>query len=56
MINKIGLVVLHIIFVYFLGLNAVAFGASAAAGDNVPRGARDGVLNVADLVVMERFI
>lgn len=31
-------------------------GAMIAAGDNAPRGARDGVLNVADLLVAWRFV
>jgi flagellar hook assembly protein FlgD len=51
-----GALHIRIIFVYFLGWNAVAFGVQAVAGDNAPRGARDGVLNAADLVVMERFV
>ncbi|MDQ1362531.1 MAG: large repetitive protein [Pseudomonadota bacterium] len=56
MLNKLGLVALRIIFVFILGLNASAFGEQVVAGDNAPRGARDNVLNVADLLLAERFV
>ena len=56
MINKLGLVVIQFIFIYLVGFNATAYGATAVAGDVAPRGARDGVLNAADLVLMERFV
>ena len=56
MINKIAIAATRIIFIYFLGLNTAAFGAPIVAGDNAPRGARDGVLNAADTLIMERFI
>lgn len=56
MIKNIFIVATRILLIYFFWLNSAAFGVQVTAGDNAPLGARDGVLNAADLVVMERFV